>query len=357
VVLVVGSGLAAAETTTAGDEASEASDQASIDLVLADLDGNHTAIVQFDAESDGTATDSASQQADAAATQQPFETYANGTEGVSIEQSFWITNATVTHVDTDRVSLDELADVDGVSAIRADETVRLDTAETTAEPDAEALSAPNAVTSETTAHTHGLDQIRAGTAWETYQTRGEGTSIAVLDSGVDGEHPDLGVEKWNDFGDDPASDPLAYDDHGTHVSGTAVGGAESGTHIGVAPDADLYHGAAMTDCDDDGCVGYDRTIIAGIEWAVEEDADVILMSLGQSGHNPALIDAIANANDAGTYVVTSIGNRGEGGSTSPGNIYDVTSVGAMNDSGTVADFSSSETIDADSNWSGEELDH
>jgi serine protease AprX len=219
-----------------------------------------------------------SRQADVAATQQAFDTYANATDGVRVEESFWITNAAVAQVETDRAALDELVDVDGVEAIRADGAVAPDGPETTGS-DTEASSTPNAAATEASAHTDSLGQIRAGTAWETYRTRGEESSIAVLDSGVDGAHPDLDVEKWNDFGDEPAPEPVAYDDHGTHVSGTAAGGADGGTHIGVAPDADLYHGAVMTDCDDDGCVGYDRTIIAGIEWAVEEDADVELTGI------------------------------------------------------------------------------
>jgi serine protease AprX len=356
VVLVIGSGLVAAGTGTAGCGATGDADGASVDPTLANETGERTVIVQFEAASDGADADPESRRADVAATQQAFDTYANATDGVSVEESFWITNAAVAQVDTDRAPLDELADVDGVEAIRADGAVAPDGPETTGS-DTEASSTPNAAAAEASAHTDSLGQIRAGTAWETYQTRGEGSSIAVLDSGVDGAHPDLDVEKWNDFGDEPAPEPVAYDDHGTHVSGTAAGGADGGTHIGVPPDADLYHGAVMTDCDDDGCVGYDRTIIAGIEWAVEEDADVILMSLGQAGHNPALIDAISNANDAGTYVVASIGNQGEDGSTSSGNIYDVTSVSAMDDSGAVADFSSSETIETDDDWSGAEPGH
>jgi serine protease AprX len=341
-LLAVGSGAAvAAEIPLADLGSSDETDQPSVDPKLEDADGETTVIVEFESigsDSSGDATQPACES-----TQRGFERYADETDGVTVEQAFWIADAAVVTVDADRIAFAELADREGVAAIRAEEMV----ASEASGAQSSTIDLPETATE---TYAPGLEQLRVPEVWETYQTRGDGASVAVLDSGVEGDHPDLEVAKWNDFGDSPADDPVAYDDHGTHVSGVVAGGNESGTHIGVTPDADLYHGAVMTDCEDDNCVGYDRHIIAGIEWAVEEDANVIVMSLGQDGYGPTLIDAIESANDAGTLVVGSIGNGGEGASTSPGNIYDATSVGAVDESGSVTGFSGSQEIDTRNAW-------
>ncbi|TYL39074.1 peptidase S8/S53 subtilisin kexin sedolisin [Natronococcus pandeyae] len=336
--LAVGPGTAVA----AGDpvEASGTTDEVSIDPELEDTDGDRSVIVQFEDES---SDDPAAKQADVETTQRGFQEYANATDGVAVERQFWITDATLVTVDTDRVSLAELAALDGVSEIRTESVIAVSTANG-------AEGAADDGNSSNGSYAPGLEQSNVSSAWDTYHTRGDGASVAVLDSGVDGSHPDLEVAKWNDFGDAPAAEPTAYDDHGTHVSGVVAGGNESGTHVGVAPDADLYHGAVMTDCERDRCVGYERHILAGIEWAVEEAADVAVLSLGWDGYSPATIDAIENANDAGTLVVASSGNEGEGNSTSPGNVYDAMSVGAVDESGSVPDFSGGETIETREAW-------
>ncbi|WP_306052592.1 S8 family serine peptidase [Natronococcus wangiae] len=356
--LVAGAGTAAAglpaervgeleigdrSTSVATFETTAREDSPTIDPRLEDADGERSVIVQFEGDSSAPSDDSAAKRTDADATQRRFQRYANATDGVDVERQFWITNAALATVDVDRVDLAELAALEGVTSIHPDSEIAVST---TSEPHAEGDE--NRSSNET--YAPGLEQIGVPSAWDAYQTRGEGSSVAVLDSGVDGSHPDLEVAKWNDFGDVPSAEPTAYDDHGTHVSGIVAGGGESGTHLGVAPNADLYHGAVMTDCRRDRCVGYERHILAGIEWAVAEDADVIVMSLGWNGYSPAMVDAIETATDAGTVVVASSGNGGEGNSTSPGNVHDAVSVGAVDESGSVPDFSGGETIETRDVW-------
>lgn len=317
-----------------------------IDPRLEGANGEITVIVQFEASpsnTSDTATYSA-RRVHANATQAAFTQYANSTDGIELKRTFWITNAAVVTVDTDRVPLAELARRDEVRRIHADETEAIPTS-----PGNRTKTGVSGPPSDER-YTDGLTQINAPSAWNTFHTKGDGVSVAVLDSGVDASHPDLEVSAWTDFGDDPSKTPVAYDEHGTHVSGIVGGGNASGTHIGVVPNATLLHGAVMTDCQNGRCVGYERDIIAGIEWAIEEGADVIVLSLGWKGYSVPLIDAIENANDAGTVVVASVGNHGEGTSTSPGNIYGAVSVGAVDESASVPTFSGGERIDTRDTW-------
>jgi subtilisin family serine protease len=352
-----------------------------IDRTLAESTGTVEVLVELaDAE-----TDSGVQglQAHATVTQEPLVRFAGRTEGVSVERQFWLTNAVLVAVDTGQVSVDTLAGIDQVQALRANGRVSVDTGRTVgpgptdrtgagvsagtavqtgAEPGAGVSSARDvpAVAStdlETESYdtTYGLAQINATTVWDTYGTQGGGASVAVLDTGVDADHPDIDLTKWAEFdenGNEVDSEPQDYGEHGTHVSGTVAGGAESGVHVGVAPEADLYHAAVLTDCEQ-SCTGSFSQVIAGMEWAVEEGVDVMSMSLGVDGYESAFIDPVRSAQDAGVTVVASIGNSGEGSSASPGNVYDAISVGASDESANITGFSAGEDIDTLDAWGPE----
>lgn len=121
------------------------------------------------------------------------------------------------------------------------------------------------------------EQIGAPVAWERGLT-GDGVTIAVLDSGIDGEHRDLEgtVTKVADFtGGDSVVDKAG---HGTHVASIAAGSgaASDGRYTGVAPGASLMVGKVLGD---DGA-GTMSMAIAGMEWAAAGGADVINLSLG-----------------------------------------------------------------------------
>jgi subtilisin family serine protease len=302
-------------------------------------------------------------QAHATTTQSPFERFAEGNPNVEINRSFWVTNALVVTVDTDRIPLQRLGAVDNVERIHENYNLSLattagstatshpqrsDTQIGTQQPVAPQLEPT------TTRTTDGLAQINVADAWE--YTKGGSTSIAVLDTGVDPTHPDIDIDpsNWNDWDTDGSprdTAPQDYGSHGTHVSGTAVGGNASGTRIGVAPKAELYHGAALNQNCDRRCGGTVAQLYAGMEWAIEQDVDVISMSLGGVDESDNFIDelvpAVRSAQDAGIVVVAAAGNKPIDTTISPGNIYDSISVGATNTDETIADFSSSETINAD----------
>ncbi|GAB3118176.1 S8 family serine peptidase [Streptomyces calidiresistens] len=173
---------------------------------------------------------------------------------------------------------------------------------------------------------------------------GEGVTIAVLDTGVDATHPDLAdrVVKQVNFTDAPDVGDL--DGHGTHVASIAAGtGAKSdGRFTGVAPGADILDVKVL---DDDG-FGLDSEIIEGMEWAVEQGADIINMSLGD--YTDMTIDPMeeaVNRLSAGSdsLFVIAAGNDGTGRGRlgSPGTADAALTVGAVDRDDTVADFSSS----------------
>ncbi|WP_078944673.1 S8 family serine peptidase [Streptomyces flavochromogenes] len=168
---------------------------------------------------------------------------------------------------------------------------------------------------------------------------GKGTVVAVLDSGVDYGHPDLGggfgkghkVVGGFDFanGDD---DPMDDNGHGTHVAGIIAGkAAGKGGVTGMAPDARLL-AYKVTGADGSG---YTSDIIAGIEAAADPanpyPADVINMSLGGPGDGTDPLGRAATAAvRAGVVVVAAAGNEGPGSGTvsTPASAEGVIAVGA-----------------------------
>lgn len=106
---------------------------------------------------------------------------------------------------------------------------------------------------------------------------GQNVKVAVLDSGIDGKHEDLHVTGGVSFvpaESDPFVDPHK---HGTHVAGTIAALDNKVGVVGVAPKASIY---AVKVADENGD-GYYSWIIKGIEWAIENDMDVINISMGE----------------------------------------------------------------------------
>ncbi|WP_144127886.1 S8 family serine peptidase [Catellatospora sichuanensis] len=172
---------------------------------------------------------------------------------------------------------------------------------------------------------------------------GAGTKVAVLDTGYDAAHPDLAgrVVAEQNFTYTWKIDD--FDGHGTHVASTIAGSgaASQGRSRGVAPSAQLLVGKVL----DDYGHGQTSWIIAGMEWAVAQGADVVNMSLGSE--SPDCTDPLAVAVEhlaatSGALFVVAAGNAGPGRSTvsSPGCAPSVLTVGAVDDKGATAQFSS-----------------
>ncbi|MFC9270041.1 S8 family serine peptidase [Streptomyces zhihengii] len=194
-----------------------------------------------------------------------------------------------------------------------------------------------------TALDSSVAQIGAPEAWAAGLT-GKGVKVAVLDTGYDAGHPDLAgrVSASKDFtGKGSVADGHG---HGTHVAATVAGsGAGSdGRRKGVAPDADLIVGKVLADSGS----GAQSGILAGMEWAVAEGADIVSMSLGgETGgecDNP-LADAVERLSATGPALfVLAAGNSGPGASTvnSPGCARSALTVAAADRELATASFSS-----------------
>ncbi|RLQ91549.1 S8 family serine peptidase [Planomicrobium sp. Y74] len=183
---------------------------------------------------------------------------------------------------------------------------------------------------------------------------GSGINIAVLDTGVNTNHPDLrnNVEQCKDFTVGTTYTNNSCTDrqgHGTHVAGSALadGGTGSGVY-GVAPDADLW---AYKVLGDDGS-GYADDIAAAIRHAGDQASAlgtkvVINMSLGSSGESSLITNAVNYAYNKGVLVIAAAGNSGpyQGSIGYPGALVNAVAVAALENTvqnGTyrVADFSS-----------------
>lgn len=173
--------------------------------------------------------------------------------------------------------------------------------------------------------------------------RGSGVKIAIVDTGIDLEHSDFKdrIRATRDFtGKGSVADGHG---HGTHVAGIAAGSGAAGVgrYVGVAPEA-LFYVAKVLDDNGDGMMS---DVMAGIEWAVDEGAQVINLSLGAPGPGDG-DDALSTLCDAaveeGAIVCAAAGNSGPGASTvgPPGVARLVITIGATNKSDGIAGFSS-----------------
>ncbi len=189
---------------------------------------------------------------------------------------------------------------------------------------------------------HSVPQIHAPEAWAA-GFDGTGTTVAVLDTGYDPTHPDLAgkVSESSNF----TSDAGVADGngHGTHVASTIAGTGAASDRLrrGVAPGADLIVGKVLTD----GGWGADSWVLAGMQWAVQQHADVVSMSLGgdaDDGTHPLAKALDELSASSGTLFVVAAGNAGPSPSTvsSPGSADAALTVGAVDGNDAMAGFSS-----------------
>lgn len=190
--------------------------------------------------------------------------------------------------------------------------------------------------------TESVPMIGAITASATYAVNGTGVKVAVIDTGVDYAHPDLGgclgaackvISGYDYVNDD--NDPHDDNGHGTHVAGTI---AANGTLKGVAPGATLLAYKVL----DSFGYGYNSDVIAALERAVLDGAKVANLSLGGAGtpDDPGS-EAVDNATAAGMLSVVAAGNTGAYQSIgSPGTARTALTVGATDKTWNIAYFSS-----------------
>lgn len=172
--------------------------------------------------------------------------------------------------------------------------------------------------------------IRAPMIWDD-GTTGEGVTIAVVDTGIDLEHPDFEgrITETTDFTGEGADD---NNGHGTHVASIAAGSgmASDGRYRGAAPGATIVAAKVLRG---DG-TGRQSDVMAGIEWAVQQGAQVINLSLGgppmPCDGTDALSELADAAVEAGAVMCVAAGNSGPAQMTvgSPGCARKVITIGA-----------------------------
>jgi thermitase len=202
----------------------------------------------------------------------------------------------------------------------------------------------------------GMAKIQAPAAWNRTHGGSSGGITAILDSGIDDSHPDLAgrVVHHKDF-TGSGSGSADINGHGTHVAGIAGAVANNGQGVaGVGYDTWLLNGKVA---DDSGRITT-STLISGINWATENGADVINMSLGATGEhfyddcNPdfwedaldiwvnELRDALGNAWSHNVVLVATAGNKGDSFQQWPGSCPNVLSVANTDENDALAPDSS-----------------
>ncbi|WP_435359268.1 S8 family serine peptidase [Haloarchaeobius sp. DFWS5] len=184
-------------------------------------------------------------------------------------------------------------------------------------------------------------QVRAPSAWDT--TLGDSSvTIAVVDQGVMYDHPDLsaqfGSDKGQDFVDsdsDPYPDSMADEYHGTHVAGIAAGTTGNNEGIAGMSNSSLLSGRALSE---EGS-GSTADIADAVEWAADQGADIVNMSLGGGGYTNTMKNAVSYAANNGVTIICASGNDGASSVSYPAAYDECIAVGAVDENENLASFS------------------
>jgi len=189
----------------------------------------------------------------------------------------------------------------------------------------------------------GVERIGADHVWST--NTGKGVNVAILDTGVDYDHPDLagniagGINYAGSWWKDGSTNKLYWDDkygHGSYCAGIVAALNNNIGIVGVAPGATLW---AVKVLGDNG-YGYISDIIQGLEWCVDNEIDIASMSFGAAEYSESMANACNAAYDAGVLLVAAAGNEKGGPVIYPAAYESVIAVSATNTNDVIADFSS-----------------
>lgn len=148
----------------------------------------------------------------------------------------------------------------------------------------------------------GYEHIKAPSALKVGYT-GKNVKIAVIDSGINSQHPDLKVSGGASMivGSSPFTDGNG---HGTHVAGVIGALNNSYGVVGAAPDAELYSVKVLSS----NGAGTLEDVLNGIQWAIDQKMDIINLSLTTGQNIENLQTMLKRANDLGIVVVAAAGN-------------------------------------------------
>ncbi len=290
-------------------------------------------------------------------TQQPVvEQWINRLGGIVLNR-FWILNAILAKVKAD--DLPAIASLPVVDRIIPNFEVYVD-----------GVVKNYNLTPSTTVWSWGINRTHAPQVWE-MGYNGSGIRICTIDTGVDISHPALagkmltldptnpyypgGWMAFDSSGNPVPMEPQDTHGHGTHVSGTALGGDGANIVIGVAPGATLMHALALPY----GRGSFAQTL-AAMEWAADPyyidpetgekvythlPPHVVSMSWGaRNYYGSEFLAPIRNMLLLNIIPVAAIGNGGFGTHDNPGNIYGVFGIGATDEEDNVASFSGGAVI-------------
>lgn len=218
--------------------------------------------------------------------------------------------------------------------------------------DASEQAAAAAALADTDVMTWGLAATKAGTSRFT----GRGIRVAVLDTGMDLQHPDFAGRFLTSQSFIPGEAVQDGHGHGTHCIGTACGPARpvQGRRYGVASEAQIFAGKVLAN----NGRGPDASILAGINWAVANRCHVISMSLGSQAPASVAYEQVAQrALTAGCLLLAAAGNDSKRNQnlirpvSRPSNCVSIVSVAAVDTGFQVANFSNRGT-----NVSGGQVD-
>lgn len=184
----------------------------------------------------------------------------------------------------------------------------------------------------------GAVSIGLEKALEIAKNAGAGVTLAIIDSGVDYQHPEFAgrvLAGYNALTDEEGYE-AAMDDykHGTHVTGIAAANLNQNKMAGIAPNCNILPIKAIT-----AQGGTDYQLAKGLIWAIEHGADVINLSLGGKGYSRTLQNAIDLAITNDVVVVAAMGNSGKNEVYYPAGCSGVVAVGASTGQEKIAEFS------------------
>ena len=179
----------------------------------------------------------------------------------------------------------------------------------------------------------GISQIKAPQAWDI--TRAKGIKVAILDTGIDGQHPDLAPNMRSGQSFVPhETSTMDHNGHGTHCAGTVAAAFTGSGVVGVAPAASLYP-VKVLDAQGSGSFSW---LIAALDWCIENEIHIASMSLGADMAPTAVGQMCDLAFAKGVLLVAAAGNTGERVGY-PASFGSVVAVSAIDSSNMIAGFS------------------
>lgn len=167
---------------------------------------------------------------------------------------------------------------------------------------------------------------------------GKKIKIAVMDTGYDMENKDISVIKGINLTSDNLSDVSDLNGHGTKIAGIIGAKKNNEGLIGIAPESDLY---IYKIAYEDGAINSD-ILVKGIEAAIEDEVNIINLSLEFSEEYPNVTRALKKASDKGIILLSSAGNRTSDSIKTevqyPANLDIVISVSMLDVNGNISEY-------------------